>query len=112
MTHESSITSVAPGVESKGNVSPEQARLFQRRRRARRSVDEYVDGILSGTRTTLAQAITLLESTLPRDRDTAEQVIERVLARTGDSLRVGITGVPGVGKSTFIEALGLHLTET
>jgi LAO/AO transport system kinase len=70
-----------------------------------------VDGVLAGDRAILAQAITLLESTLPSDRELAERIIDAVLPASGKSVRVGITGVPGVGKSTFIEALGTHLTD-
>ncbi|TGE19286.1 methylmalonyl Co-A mutase-associated GTPase MeaB [Hymenobacter elongatus] len=73
------------------------------------SVDEYADGILAGNRVRLSQAITLVESTLPTDQQLAQQVLDRVLPYSGRSVRVGITGVPGVGKSTFIEALGLAL---
>lgn len=108
---EESALKVVPGVETTGPLNEEQARLFQRRRRARRTLPEYIDGILAGDRTVLAQAITLLESSLPRDRELAEQVIEAVLPSSGNSIRIGITGVPGVGKSTFIEALGTHITE-
>ncbi len=80
------------------------------RRRRRLAPAEYVDGILRGNRSILARAITLVESELPADSDLASEVIERCLPHTGRSRRVGITGVPGVGKSTFIEALGTHLT--
>ena len=73
------------------------------------SVSEYADGILSGSRVLLSRAITLVESTLPSDQELAQQVLDVVLPHAGRSVRVGITGVPGVGKSTFIEALGLHL---
>jgi LAO/AO transport system kinase len=73
------------------------------------SVFEYADGILSGNRVMLSRAITLVESTLPTDQALAQQVLDVVLPHAGRSVRVGITGVPGVGKSTFIEALGLHL---
>ena len=58
----------------------------------------------------LSRAITLAESTLPADQELARQVLEAVLPHTGKSVRVGITGVPGVGKSTFIEAFGQHFT--
>ena len=78
----------------------------------RLSAAEYAAGILAGSRTVLGRAITLVESTLPADRALAQQVLQAVLPHTGRSLRVGITGVPGVGKSTFIEALGRFLVET
>ena len=71
----------------------------------------YADGILTGSRTVLGRAITLVESTLPADQALAQEVLQAVLPHTGRSLRVGITGVPGVGKSTFIEALGRYLVE-
>ena len=58
----------------------------------------------------LSRAITLAESRLPHDQKMAREVLEAVLPRTGNSLRIGITGVPGVGKSTFIEAFGKHYT--
>ena len=68
--------------------------------------------LLSGDRRALAKCITLVESTLPADRDVATSLIEEILPKTGNSLRIGISGVPGVGKSTFIESFGLHLIET
>jgi LAO/AO transport system kinase len=74
-----------------------------------RSADEYVTGILDGDRVTLSQAITLLESTRPDHRDTARSVVEECLPHSGNSIRVAVTGVPGVGKSTFIETLGQRL---
>ncbi|MDF1663406.1 MAG: methylmalonyl Co-A mutase-associated GTPase MeaB [Planctomycetota bacterium] len=74
------------------------------------SDDDYVQGVLSGDRSLLARAITLVESNAPRHRDQAHRVLTALLPNTGKSLRVGITGVPGVGKSTFIESLGRHLT--
>jgi LAO/AO transport system kinase len=80
------------------------------RRRRRLTVSEYVDGIGRGDRAILARAITLVESELASDIELAADVIEACLPRTGRSRRIGITGVPGVGKSSFIEALGRHLT--
>lgn len=68
-----------------------------------------IEGILDGRRNALAKAITLVESSRPEDRAVAEQIIEGCLAKSGDSVRVGITGVPGAGKSTLIEALGKYL---
>jgi LAO/AO transport system kinase len=80
------------------------------RRRQRLQAAEYVDGIRRGDRSVLARAITLVESDLTSDIDLASDVIEACVPYSGRSRRVGITGVPGVGKSTFIEALGTFLT--
>lgn len=73
------------------------------------TIKEYVDGIISGNRTILSRAITLVESNLPEHQEIAQQVIEKCLPHSGKSIRIGITGVPGAGKSTFIEALGTYL---
>jgi LAO/AO transport system kinase len=73
--------------------------------------ETYIQGILAGDRLMLSRAITLTESRLPSDAELAGQVLQAVLSRTGNSLRIGITGVPGVGKSMFIEAFGSHLTD-
>ena len=67
--------------------------------------------LLNGERRSLAKAITLVESKLDSHRDQAQTILEQVLPHTGNSMRIGITGVPGVGKSTFIEAFGLYLIE-
>ncbi len=75
------------------------------------SAAAYAQGLAAGQRGLLARAITLVESTLPAHRALAQDVLQAVLPRTGGALRLGITGVPGVGKSTFIEALGLHVVE-
>jgi LAO/AO transport system kinase len=74
------------------------------------SLQQYVEGILSGNRFTLSRAITLIESELETDKVLAKALMEHLLPHTGASIRIGITGVPGVGKSTFIEAFGAHLT--
>lgn len=74
------------------------------------SFTEYTEGILAGDRTILSQAITLVESTLPKHNELAEKIINHCLPHTGKSIRIGITGIPGVGKSTFIETFGLYLT--
>lgn len=74
------------------------------------TVDAYAEGILQGDRIMLSRAITLVESALKEDALLSEQVLEKVMHATGNSLRIGITGVPGVGKSTFIEAFGTYLT--
>lgn len=78
-------------------------------RRGRLPAEQYVDGILRGDRTILARAITVIESDLPADGELASRILDSILPHSGRSCRVGITGVPGVGKSTFIDTLGLHL---
>jgi LAO/AO transport system kinase len=72
-------------------------------------VDRYVSGVLAGDRTILARAITVVESELAADAELAALLLDRLLPHAGDSLRVGITGIPGAGKSTFIDTLGMHL---
>ena len=74
-------------------------------------IEGYVSGVLAGDRAVLSRAITLIESQSPLHEDKAQEVLQRLLPHTGKAKRVGITGSPGVGKSTFIEALGCHLTE-
>jgi len=73
------------------------------------TVDDYVGGVLAGDRARLARAITLIESDSPMHEPQAQEVLRRLLPHTGKARRVGITGVPGVGKSTFIEAFGMYL---
>jgi LAO/AO transport system kinase len=75
----------------------------------RLTIDEYADGVLHGDRVVLARAITLVESDLAADVDAAATLLDRILRHTGRARRVGITGVPGVGKSSFIDTLGMHL---
>jgi LAO/AO transport system kinase len=79
-------------------------------RRPRLPRDAYVEGVLRGERTILSQSITLIESLHPEDTELAQDVLEQCLPYAGDSLRVGITGVPGAGKSSVIEVLGAYLT--
>ena len=74
------------------------------------AASELAAGVLAGDRTAIGRAITLVESTLPAHRVDAAALLDQLLPHSGDAHRVGITGVPGVGKSTFIEALGLRLT--
>ena len=76
------------------------------------AVDQaLVDGVLAGQRRALAKAITLIESTRPDHQQRAQQVLNALLPHTGKAIRIGISGVPGAGKSTFIEALGVWLIE-
>jgi LAO/AO transport system kinase len=74
------------------------------------SVAELSSGVLSGDTTLLARAITLVESTNRTHQQQSYEIIEKCLAKTTNSIRVGVTGVPGVGKSTFIESLGTAMT--
>ncbi len=73
--------------------------------------DFYIKGVLEGKRRIIAKAITLVESSLPGHRALASKVIDGIISHSGNSVRLGITGVPGVGKSTFIENLGLDLAD-
>lgn len=77
--------------------------------RKRLSAEELVKGVSAGDRKILSQAITLIESNAPRDFDKAQRVLQALLPYTGKALRIGISGVPGAGKSTFIEAFGQML---
>jgi LAO/AO transport system kinase len=73
-------------------------------------IEAYIEGVLNGDRLKLARTITLIESTLSVHQEAASTIIDRILPRTGKGIRLGITGVPGAGKSTFIEAFGTMLT--
>ena len=75
------------------------------------TVEQHVEGVLAGDPAVLARTITLLESSSPARRADAQAVLAQLLPHSGGSLRVGITGVPGVGKSTFIDQLGLNLVD-
>ncbi|MDR2040638.1 MAG: methylmalonyl Co-A mutase-associated GTPase MeaB [Bacteroidales bacterium] len=107
--HDSALT-VNPGVEQPPVVNATSLERFLSRSRKILSLDEYVEGILNGNRTILSKAITLIESSLPEHEKMAQDIIERCLPYSGKSVRIGITGVPGAGKSTFIEAMGGYLT--
>ena len=85
------------------------AQTFPRTLRNRLSPRQYLDGILNADRAVLARAITLVESSLPEDADLTDELLRGILPYTGKARRVGITGVPGAGKSTFIDTLGLHV---
>lgn len=79
-------------------------------RKKRHTVEEYVQGLLRNDRVLLSKAITLVESKLESDIALAEQLMTAILPYTGHSVRIGITGVPGAGKSTFVESFGKYLT--
>ena len=90
----------APGAPSDACVRPVRRNL---------TTEEFAEGILKGDRAVLSRAITLIESNAPKHFAAAQALIQRLLPHTGGAMRVGITGVPGAGKSTFIEALGTWL---
>ncbi len=109
-----SALNVRPGIGDRHDglpgtpVSPDGSDDGPRRRLL--SAQEYIDGVLSGDRVLLARTITLVESNAPAHQDLAQEVLTALLSERCASTRVGITGVPGAGKSTFIEALGTSLT--
>jgi LAO/AO transport system kinase len=106
-SQDESYLSVSPGVEQPPSVFPPKAAVWRRRL----SFDEYVQGVFSGNRTILAKAITLIESSRAEDYELAQEIVQACLPKAGNSLRIGITGVPGAGKSTFLEALGTRLAK-
>jgi len=98
-------------IVNKGVVQPPSVNPYLKKRvkGSERSISEYVDGILSGNRVILSQAVTLVESVRPEHQETAQAIIEQCLPHAGKAIRVGITGVPGSGKSTSIDAFGMYL---
>jgi LAO/AO transport system kinase len=82
---------------------------MHRRTPRRLPLNRYIDGVMGGDRMVLARAITLIESNLSSDGELSAQLLDALLPHTGQARRVGITGVPGAGKSTFIDTLGMHL---
>lgn len=106
LEHDHSALEVAKGIEQPPVVNPH----FKKKPRRLLSTDDYVQGILDGNITILSQAITLVESLRPEHYAQAQEIIERCLPYAGKSVRIGITGVPGAGKSTFIEAIGNMIT--
>lgn len=98
---------VNSGVNSQPIVNP--YRRATHRRRPQLSVNDYVEGILKGDVSILGQAVTLIESTADTHQAIAQEVIEKCLPYSGNSRRIGITGVPGAGKSTSIDVFGLHV---
>ena len=97
---------VNAGVEQPPIVSPY---IKNRKRRRQLSVNDYVEGIRKGNKAVLGQAVTLVESLRPEHQVIAQEVIEKCLPYTGHSRRIGITGVPGAGKSTSIDVFGMHV---
>ena len=107
---EGSALKIKEGIEQPPQVNKDAAERFSNIKPQDIAAGNYVQGILAGNRTLLSKAITLVESSLPRHHELAQEIISGCLPHAGNSIRVGITGVPGVGKSTFIETLGKYLT--
>ena len=105
-----SALSISDGITPPPSVSEDSVKKLKQKKKRQLSVDEFVAGILNGNRITLSQAITLIESTLPEHVEMSQEIIKKCIPYSGKAIRIGITGVPGVGKSTFIESLGLKLT--
>lgn len=102
--------SVNKGIEQPSSVNP----YLKHRRLVRKpqlSVGDFVEGIIKGNITVLSQAVTLVESVKPEHQAIAQEVIEKCLPYSGNSVRIGISGVPGAGKSTSIDVFGLHVLE-
>lgn len=102
---------VNDGVEPPASVDETSVKKFLSKKRQLLPADDYVSGILKGDVTLLSRAVTLIESSKPAHQLIAQEIIEKCLPHSGNSIRIGITGVPGVGKSTFIEVLGKHITK-
>lgn len=98
-------------IQKGGEKLPETInRSFKRKKRQALSVEDFVEAILNGDRIVLSQAITLVESKKAEHQTKAQQIVNACLPHSGKSIRVGITGTPGVGKSTFVESMGQHVT--
>ena len=107
--HDSALI-VNEGVEQPPITNPYIGNFYKKNKTRTLSVDEFVEGILSGNISVLSQAITLVESNRHDHRIMAQEILERCQTHGVESMRIGITGVPGAGKSTFIEAFGGMIT--
>ncbi len=105
-----SALKVNEGIAQPSSINMDAINRLKKKKQGLLSVNEYVEGILSGNRTILSKAITLIESSLHSHYCLAQKIIEKCIPYSGKSIRIGITGVPGVGKSTFIESFGKYLT--
>ena len=106
-----SALSVNKGVENINSTSEKSVSDFKKFKKKLLPVDEYIKGIKKGDITILSRAITLVESSKKEHQQIAQQIIGKCLPLSGNSFRIGITGIPGVGKSTFIETFGMFLIE-
>jgi len=107
--HSDSALNVQQGITQPTQINPKVTSGDHSFRKDKLSVEAIYNGIITGDRTLLSRGITLIESELTEDKTAAQELIQRCLPHSGKSIRIGITGVPGVGKSTFIETFGLNL---
>ena len=107
---EKKTLNVKEGVEPPSAIHPDALNKFRKNRKRLLAAADYIEGIQKGDRTLLSQAITIIESSNPDHQELAREIIRGCLPFAGNSIRIGITGVPGVGKSSFIEALGTRIT--
>jgi LAO/AO transport system kinase len=108
-SHKTSALSVVAGTEPLPQVNPDISGQIRTRRRKDIPVEDLAAGIRAGNVGMLGRAITLVESSSPLHQEIAQELIEQCLPASGHSVRIGITGIPGAGKSTFIESLGTKL---
>ena len=106
-----SALSVKKGIKDVKTVNEKSVSEFKKTKRKLLSTQEYFEGIKNGKITVLSRAITLIESSKPEHQKKAQEIIAKCLPLSGNSVRIGITGVPGAGKSTFIETFGMFLLE-
>ena len=106
-----SALKVNKGIEQPPSINPNLPDAAKFKPKSDLTADDYFQRIRKGDRTILSRAITLIESQLQKDQSLAQEIIALCLPYSGDSIRIGITGVPGVGKSSLIEAIGGHLTK-
>ena len=108
--HHKTALKVQSGIDQPASINPRFAKKGQKIGKLE-NAQWYINKVLEGDRSALSKSITLVESNLPAHRILAQEIIEACLPHSGQSIRIGITGVPGVGKSTFIEVFGRHITQ-
>lgn len=106
-----SALSVSSGVKQPSSVNKQAFELASKRKKKQLSADAYVEGIKNQDLVILSQAITIIESSKPSHQKLGQEIIQKCLPFSGKSVRIGITGIPGVGKSTFIEEFGSQITD-
>jgi len=106
---DSEALAISKGTADHSILNPDLSEVIARRKKREPGVEELFAGLRSGDRAWLARAITIVESSLPRHQEMAQELVQKCLPFTGNSLRIGITGVPGAGKSSFIESFGVFL---